>query len=118
MSSGVPQANLFYKQVAESRTLWFAENAGGTALEFDTKDGRVTFPLWSTESRILRLKKLNPKLLRDFSPRQISWSDFKDVVVPILRNGERLVGVNFSGKGLKGIDISVEQLIRQVEGHW
>lgn len=118
MGAGVPQANIFYEQVAASRHLWFAEDLHAAALEFDTREGRVTFPLWSTESRILRLKKLNSDLLADYSPRQLSWSDFKGVLVPHLLKGDRLVGVNFSGKNLKGIDLPVEQLIRQVEAFW
>ena len=70
MSSGGAQANKFYEEVSENRSLWFAENSDGTTLEFDISDGKVSFPLWSSESRIARLKKLSPDLLGEFTPQQ------------------------------------------------
>ena len=115
MSSAGAQANKFYEEVSENRILWFAESSSGTSLEFDTSDNKVSFPLWSSKSRIVRLKKLNPDLLGDFSPREISWDSFKEILVPILQEKERVVGVNLSGKKLSGFDMSVYSVIRQVE---
>ena len=115
MSSAGSQAYRFYEDVSKNRALWIAERADGTALEFDVKDNRVSFPLWSSRSRIARLKKLNPKLLREFEPREISWADFKKTLVPILIEKDRLVGVNLSGKNISGFDMSVDSVIRQVE---
>ena len=115
MSSAGPQANKFYEEVSKNRSLWFAENASGTALEFDVRDNQVSFPLWSSKSRIVRLKKLSPDLLDDFTAREISWTSFKEDLVPILRDKERVVGVNYSGKNLSGFDMSVDSVIRQVE---
>ena len=109
------QANKFYEEVYENKCLWFAENSTGTALEFDLSEERVSFPLWSSESRILRLKKLNSELLNDFKPRKISWDSFIDILVPILESKKRLVGVNYSGQNLSGFDMSIDQLVRQVE---
>lgn len=83
MSSAGAQANRFYEEVSEKRALWFAENAQGTALEFDINEGKASFPLWSSKSRINRLKKLNPELLGSFFPREITWESFKEVLVPM-----------------------------------
>lgn len=116
MSNAGSQAYKFYEEVAKSGTLWFAENAEGTALEFDLGNGKVSFPLWSSESRVKRLRKLNAPLLGNFHPRQMSWSSFKEVLVPILQSKQRVVGVNLSGPNLSGFDISVESVVRQVEG--
>lgn len=115
MSSAGAQANKFYEEVSKNRSLWFAENARGTALEFDVRDNLVSFPLWSSRSRIARLRKLNPDLLDDFTAREISWISFKEDLVPILRDKERMIGVNYSGKKLSGFDISIDAVIRQVE---
>lgn len=115
MSSGGAQANRFYEEVSANKSLWIAEDDGGTALEFDVRDNQVSFPLWSSKSRIVRLKKLSPDLLDDYSPREISWDFFKEVLVPILKGKERMVGVNLSGKSLSGFDMSVDSLVRQVE---
>jgi hypothetical protein len=115
MSSASAQAHKFYEEVARSRSLWFMENTSGTALEFDLNDGKVSFPLWSSESRIKRLEKLNPALLGAFRPRQISWSALIEVLVPLLQNKQRVVGVNLSGPRLSGFDMPVEMLVRNVE---
>lgn len=115
MSNAGSQAYKFYKDVSENRTLWIAERADGTALEFDIKDNQVSFPLWSSKSRIVRLKKLDPDFLKGFEPREISWADFKETLAPILIDKDRLVGVNLSGKNISGFDMSVDTVIRQVE---
>ncbi|TQV65844.1 DUF2750 domain-containing protein [Exilibacterium tricleocarpae] len=115
MSSAGTQANKFYEEVSSNKSLWFAENSDGTSLEFDIGGDRVSFPLWSSESRILKLKKLNPELLSEYSPREMSWKSFKEILVPILKNKDRVVGVNLSGKNMSGFDMSAETVIRQVE---
>ena len=116
MSNAGAQAYKFYEEVSKNRSLWFAERVNGIALEFDIADGKVSFPLWSSRSRIVRLKKLNHDLLQGFEPKEISWSEFKDVLVPILEDKGRLVGVNLAGKNMSGFDMSVDSVIRQVEG--
>lgn len=115
MSSAGSQANKFYEEVAENRSLWFAENVERIALEFDVQDNRVSFPLWSSRSRIQRIIKLNPQLLEGYSPTEISWNLFKEQLVPILKEKERLVGVNLSGARLSGFDMPIDFVIRQVE---
>lgn len=115
MSSAGAQANKFYAEVSKNTTLWFAEDENGIALELETKDGKVSFPLWSSKSRIMKLKKMNPELLSSFSPREVSWSSFKEVLVPILKEKERLVGVNLSGQNISGFNMPVDSVIRQVE---
>ncbi|MGJ8682047.1 DUF2750 domain-containing protein [Paraglaciecola sp.] len=115
MSTAGAQANKFYEEVSSNRALWFAENSGDTALEFDLNEDKVSFPIWSSKSRILKLKRLNPELLSDFSPREISWDSFKEILVPILNNKERVVGVNLSGKSLSGFDMLPKVVISQVE---
>lgn len=115
MSSAGAQATKFYEEVSRNKSLWFEENEKGIALEFDLADGKVSFPFWSTKSRVVRLQKLNPELLRGYAPREISWQHFVDVLVPILKQKQRLVGVNLSGQKISGFDISVDSVIRQVE---
>lgn len=114
MSVGA-QIDKFYQEATANQYLWFAENPDGTFLEFDVKDNRVSLPLWSSKSRIQRLKKLSPELLAEVEPRGISWEKFKEVVVPILIKKNRLVNLNLSGKNLTGFDLPLEQLIRNFE---
>ena len=115
MSIGAP-IEKFYSEAIENQYLWFAEFPDGTALEFDVAEGNVSFPIWSSESKILRLKKLSPDILGDAEPRGISWEGFKEHVVPVLTSRNRLVNLNLSGKNLTGFDLPLEQLIRNFEG--
>lgn len=118
MSSGVTQANKFYEEVAETKIVWFGVLPGEVLLEFDLKDKKVSFPVWSSKSRIERLKKLNPELLGVVESRSVSWQQFKEHFLPILPPEQKVVGVNLSGKHLTGIDIPVSLLVKQVEAFW
>ncbi|BFM13558.1 hypothetical protein R50072_37110 [Simiduia litorea] len=115
MSSAGAQANKFYEEVSAKREVWFAESRDGNALEFDVKDGKVSFPLWSSETRVQRIIKYNPELLDGFKPRKLSWDSFLSILVPILKDKRRMVGVNLSGKKITGFDMPVDSLIRQIE---
>jgi len=118
MSSGVPQANKFYEEVAETKVVWFGVLPGEILLEFDLKDKKVSFPVWSSKSRIERLKKLNPELLGKVEPRSVVWGQFKEHFLPILPPETKVVGVNLIGKKLTGIDIPAPLLVKQVEAFW
>lgn len=114
MSVGA-QIEKFYQEVSENQYLWFGEFSNGTSLEFDVRDNKVSFPVWSSKSRILRLKKLNPEVMDGVEPRGISWEGFKEHVVPILEKKERLVNLNLSGKGLTGFDLELSSLIKNLD---
>lgn len=115
MSAGVAQANKFYEEVAATQIVWFGCLPNEILLEFDVSDNKVSLPLWSSKSRIERLKKLNPELLGDVEAQSVSWAQFKEHFLPILQDDEKVVGINLSGKNLTGIDISASILVTQVE---
>ena len=115
MSAGVTQANKFYEEVAATQIVWFGCLPNEILLEFDVGDNKVSLPLWSSKSRIDRLKKLNPELLGDVEARSVSWAQFKEDFLPILQDDEKVVGVNLSGKNLTGIDIPASLLVKQIE---
>ena len=114
MSVGA-QIDKFYQEVGANKILWFAECLDGIAVEFDVSENEVTFPIWSSKSRIQRLKKLNPEILGSVTPRAMPWDEFKEHVVPILRETSRLVSLNLSGKNLTGFDLQLEQVIRNID---
>ncbi|WP_416306975.1 hypothetical protein [Neptunicella sp. SCSIO 80796] len=118
MTSGVSQANKFYEEVAETKVVWFGALPGELLLEFDLKENKVSFPVWSSESRIDCLKELNPELMGRVEARSVSWEQFKVHFLPILPPEQKVVGVNLSGKNLSGIDIPVSVLVKQVEAFW
>jgi hypothetical protein len=111
------QANKFYSEVAENGELWFGQLKGDILLEFDLSENEVSFPVWSSKSRLLRLKKLNPELLSEVEPVLVSWAEFKTLYVPLLEEKDRVIGVNLSGKNLSGFDMSINSLIKQVEAY-
>ncbi|AIF98877.1 DUF2750 domain-containing protein [Alteromonas australica] len=115
MSAGVAQANRFYEEVAATQIVWFGCLPNEILLEFDVSDNKVSLPLWSSKSRIERLKKLNPELLGDVEAQSVSWAQFKEHFLPILQDDEKVVGINLSGKNLTGIDIPASILVTQVE---
>jgi hypothetical protein len=115
VSSGVAQANKFYEEVASTQIVWFGVLPNDTLLEFDLPNELVSFPVWSSKSRIFWLKKLNPDLLSSVEPEGVQWSEFKESFVPLINQKNRVVGINLSGKNLSGIDLSVETLIKHVE---
>lgn len=114
MSVGA-QIDKFYQDVSENKCIWYGKFAGGTSLEFDVEDEKVTFPLWSTKSRILRLKKLNPELLGDVEPIAISIDEFKKDLLPILEKKCRFVNLNLSGKNLTGFDLELSSVVKNIE---
>lgn len=118
MRSGIGQANKFYEEVADTKIVWFGALPNDTLLEFDLPNNPVSFPVWSSKSRIIRLKKLNPRLLCSVEPQGVKWTEFKELFVPLINQKNRVVGVNLSGKNLVGTDMPVETLIRQVEAFW
>jgi len=116
VSNAGAQAVKFYEDVATNKSLWFAATEDGQLLEFDVKDDRVSIPLWSSKSRIVRLKKMNPEFLCAFSPREATWIQFIESFAPMIREKNRLIGVNLSGKNISGFDMEVDYVIAQVEG--
>lgn len=114
MSVGA-QIEKFYQEASENQYVWFGEIQGGVTLEFDVSDNSVSFPVWSSKSRIVRLKKMNPDLLNEVEPRGMSWVNFKEHLVPILEEKKRLVNLNLSGKNLTGFDLELSSLVKNAE---
>jgi hypothetical protein len=109
------QIDKFYQDVSENKCIWYGKSADGTALEFDVKDDKVSFPLWSSKSRIVRLKKLSPELLGGIEPVSISIEEFKKEILPILEEKGRLVNLNLSGKNLTGFDLELDSVIKNID---
>ena len=114
MSVGA-QIDKFYLDVSEKAEIWHGEMPNGDRFEFDVKDGRVSFPVWSSKSRIQRLKKLSPEVLGEVEPKCISLSVFMNDLVPILVNKNRLINLNLSGKNLIGFDLELSRVVSNLE---
>lgn len=113
MSQASSQAWAFYRDVAKSRVVWTARDAGGYPAPTVT-GGRRAQPFWSTRARVERIIK-NVPAYAGFSPEEISWETFCSAWVPGLTRDGLLVGVNWSGKWAVGYDMEPEELKRNVE---
>ena len=62
-------------------------------------------PFWSLKSRAQKVVDTVPAY-RDFEVEPVSLVDFRDAWLPDLESNGFLVGVNWSGKGASGCDLS------------
>lgn len=106
MSIGA-QIDKFYSEVEDNQYLWYAEDSSGKRVEFDVRGDAVSFPVWSSKSRISRLKKLNPEVMGEVIPKGLSLNEFILEIVPNLLKEERLINLNLSGKNLTGFDLQL-----------
>jgi hypothetical protein len=110
MSVGA-QIDKFYRDVENTQYLWYAEDSNGKRVEFDVKGSAVAFPVWSSQSRITKLKKLNPEVMGDVVPKGISLKEFMTEIVPDLQKKKRLINLNLSGKNLTGFDLKLPSVL-------
>jgi hypothetical protein len=114
MSQAASQASKFYEEVAKNQIVWAAMSEG-KYLKFNLSDNRVSIPMWSSKSRIERLRKLSPGEFGDLEAVKISWAEFVAKLAPELESEGTLIGVNLSGKDLVGYDRNVAGVINSVQ---
>lgn len=110
MSVGA-QIDQFYSDVEGNQYLWYAEDSTGKRIEFDVKGDVVSFPVWSSQSRIASLKKLNPDVMGGVVAKGVSLKEFMTEIVPDLQKKERLLSLNLSGKNLTGFDLQLPEVL-------
>jgi hypothetical protein len=113
MSQAGSQAWAFYREVAESRTVWTVRDEGGFPAPLNG-EGKRAMPFWSSFSRVQRIIKTVPAY-SGFEPVEISWVEFCEKWIPGLVEVGLLVGVNWSGKRATGYDLEPALLKRNVE---
>jgi len=73
-------------------------------------NGRRAMPFWSSRSRVETIIK-NAPAYAVFKPLEITWDSFVSEWVPSLKEGNLLVGVNWSGKSVVGYDLDPDDVI-------
>lgn len=115
MSSHHAQMYIFFTEVSESQALYFARYEDGTLLELECSEGKPLFPVWSSEFRLSRLKKLAPERWADLEVKEISWAEFRNNLVPMLDEAGWKISVNPSGKEITGLEMLVTEVVENIE---
>jgi hypothetical protein len=114
MSIAAAHANQFYEQVVRERAV-FSFTDDGSLLVYPVKDREVV-PFWSSRARLDRVQREHPKY-RNYVCKEIPLSEFLEETLPTLAREHIAAGINWSGPGLTGYDITVADLLRNLE-YW
>ena len=115
MSQAASQAAAFYRDVAEKQIVWTVGDDQGYPAP-KTPSGRRAMPFWSSKSRVQRIIK-NAPAYAVFEPIGFTWQQFVEEWLPIIKDANQLVGVNWSGKNVVGYDLEPDDLVANVEYH-
>jgi Protein of unknown function (DUF2750) len=113
MSNASVQATAFYSEVALTRLVWTVRDDAGHPAPLNSRGVR-TQPFWSSLSRVERIIKGVPAY-GGFRPVEMSWEEFRDTWLPKLATKGMEVGVNWSGRNARGLDLAPEAVREAVE---
>jgi hypothetical protein len=114
MSIAAVQASKFYEQVVRERAV-FTFTDEGSFLVYPVR-GQDVVPFWSSRARLDKIQREHEKY-RSYTCDEISLTSFLEKTLPDLAAENIAVGVNWSGERLTGYDVSVSDLIGNLE-HW
>jgi len=112
MKSNETRWNEFVEEVAMEGYVWTIEKNG----EFLTSKNRHytdCFPWWSSRSRVIRQLK-NVSAYDGYIQAGYTWDVFLEEWVPILKQTNCLIGVNYAGKQNVGFDLPISDVIEAV----
>ena len=104
MSTSAAQASAFFAEVIRNQQVFTVADDGGVPAP-KNRHGVRAMPFWSLRSRAQKVVDTVPAY-RDFEVEPVSLVDFRDAWLPDLESNGFLVGVNWSGKGASGCDLS------------
>ena len=112
MTIAAAQASQFYEQVVREGAV-FTFTDDGSFLVFPVA-GREVVPFWSSRTRLDRIQRGHAKY-RSYVCKEISLASFWETTLPDLAGEGISIGVNWSGARLTGYDLSVSDLVRNLE---
>jgi hypothetical protein len=116
MGQSASQAHKFYEEVANTKVVWIAI-LDGEYLKFDIAENKVSMPVWSSKSRIQRIKKLNVDTYSSLEAKELPWEEFLSTVGEGLKQSGHLIGINLSGKNLTGYDRDIDGVCKSVAAY-
>jgi hypothetical protein len=111
VSQSASQAAAFFREVAESATVWFVRDDRGSPVP-ETGNGKRAFPYWSSDARARRAADIWGAGLRPVSMPLDAW---RDTALPDLAADDCLVGINWTGPRLVGWEFTVAETLNRLD---
>lgn len=114
MSIAAAQASKFYEQVVRERAV-FTFIDDGSFLVFSVR-GHDVVPFWSSRTRLEKIQRQHAKY-RGYACDELALTSFLEKTLPDLAAEGIAVGVNWSGEHLVGYDVSVPDMVANLD-YW
>jgi hypothetical protein len=108
------QLHAFYRQVAQSGTLWVIRNANGSWASWNREDGLVVLPVWSSDSRVKRILKGAPNFM-GAEALGIEYDLFRRDWSERLARTTAGLGINWEGERISGPEMPAESVFEAVD---
>ncbi|MFD0317819.1 DUF2750 domain-containing protein [Streptomyces flavalbus] len=110
MSTSGAQATAFFREVVQTRIVWWVRDDDGSPTP-PSSSGRPAFPYWSSEARAHRAAQLwGPR----FHAVPMPLDHWRSAALPDLAKGDFRVGINWTGQRLTGWDFTVPEVINRL----
>jgi|SRR6476659_1253333 len=113
MSVAAPMADAFYREVLDSGLVYTVRDDGGYPAPMNGSGVRA-MPFWSKRSRAQRIVD-RVAAYQGFRVEEMARDEWERAWWPRLESDGCLVGLNWSGPGAVGFDISVSDLRRNLQ---
>jgi hypothetical protein len=107
------QADACFREVLKDRAVWAVRNVGGFPAP-KTRTGQRAQPFWSKRTRAQRIIDTVPAYAA-FDTVEISLDDWREQWLPDLEHDGLLVGINWSGRGATGYDLTPADVLRNLD---
>ena len=108
------QVDAFYREVARDRCVWTIQDEGGIPAPEDPHSGQRSMPFWSKRSRAQRIIDTVPAYAGFRADLRVGLDEWFDRWLPGLERDGLLIGVNWSGRGATGYEISPADMRRNL----
>jgi hypothetical protein len=112
MSDDEANVEDFYREIAEGGSVWTVDTGAGMPVGVSPTGQRV-IPFWSSEGRVTELL-VEGAAFAGMAAREIALAEWTTGWLPGLRGDGMLVGVNWSGDSLGGLDAEPEAILARL----
>ncbi|WP_373974083.1 DUF2750 domain-containing protein [Chitinibacter sp. SCUT-21] len=113
MSTAEVEVSQFYREVAQTQTIWSIKDDVGFPAPIGGK-GKRAMPFWSSKARAEE-EIANVPSFKGFEPVAIAWEVFTQQMVPGMERDGLLAGVNWSSIRAVSVDVTPTELQTQVQ---
>lgn len=113
MSVAAAQADAFYREVLAGGPVYTVRDDGGVPAPMNSAGVRA-MPFWSKRSRAQRIAD-NVEAYAGMDVVELKLAEWLEKWVPGLERDGLLIGLNWSGRGAVGYDLTPSDLLRNLE---